>query len=65
MDSTSALSSVFITLGLNPETSTVFSRCSVTGFSPSVMKTLLKADVESITPVAQMMATLMQERYNF
>lgn len=37
----------------------------VSGFSPSVMKTLLKADVESITPVAQMMETLMQERYNF
>ena len=37
----------------------------VSGFSPSIMKTLLKADVESITPVAQMMATLMQERYNF
>ena len=37
----------------------------VSGFSPSVMKTLLKADIESITPVAQMMETLMQERYNF
>ena len=37
----------------------------VSGFSPSIMKTLLKADVESITPVAQMMETLMQERYNF
>ena len=37
----------------------------VSGFSPSIMKTLLKADIESITPVAQMMATLMQERYNF
>lgn len=37
----------------------------VSGFSPSVMKTLLKADIESITPIAQMMETLMQERYNF
>lgn len=37
----------------------------VSGFSPSIMKTLLKADTESITPVAQMMETLMQERYNF
>ena len=37
----------------------------VSGFSPSIMKTLLKADVESITPIAQMMETLMQERYNF
>ena len=37
----------------------------VSGFSPSIMKTLLKADIESITPIAQMMETLMQERYNF
>lgn len=37
----------------------------ISGFSPSIMKTLLKADVESITPVTQMMETLMQERYNF
>lgn len=37
----------------------------VSGFSPSIMKTLLKADTESITPVAQMMETLMNERYDF
>lgn len=37
----------------------------VSGFSPSVMKTLLKADTESITPIAQMMETLMDTRYDF
>ena len=37
----------------------------VSGFSPSIMKTLLKADVESITPVEQMMTTLMDKRYDF
>lgn len=37
----------------------------VSGFSPSIMKTLLKADVESITPIAQMMETLMDKRYDF
>lgn len=37
----------------------------VSGFSPSIMKTLLKADTESITPVAQMMETLMQDRYKY
>lgn len=51
--------------GNKPVTESRENTVLVSGFSPSIMKTLLKADVESITPVAQMMETLMQERYNF
>ena len=37
----------------------------VSGFSPSIIKTILSNDCESITPTSQMLNTLMNERYNF
>ena len=37
----------------------------VSGFSPSILKTVLEGDFENFTPEAMMMKTIMQERYNF
>lgn len=37
----------------------------VSGFSPSILKSILASDLEQFTPEAMMMKTLMTERYNF
>jgi hypothetical protein len=37
----------------------------VSGFSPSILKSVLSADLEQFTPEAMMMKTLMAERYDF
>jgi hypothetical protein len=37
----------------------------VSGFSPSILKSILASDLEQFTPEAMMMKTLMAERYNF
>lgn len=37
----------------------------VSGFSPSILKSVLSSDLEQFTPEAMMLKTIMAERYNF
>ncbi len=37
----------------------------ISGFSPSIMKSVLSADLESFTPENVMLETIMSERYNY
>ena len=37
----------------------------VSGFSPSILKSVLSADLEQFTPEAMMLKTIMAERYDF
>ena len=37
----------------------------VSGFSPSILKSILSSDIEQFTPEAMMLKTIMSERYNF
>jgi hypothetical protein len=37
----------------------------VSGFSPSIVKSVLSADLEDFTPEQIMLKTIMSERYNY